>query len=65
MDVATRMRPDSVIVAVFGPETNRLKSKADELGDALRGTGISSELLTLKDGDLESLSILPVNPAEW
>ena len=65
VDVATRMRPDSVILAVFGPGTSRLNSKVDKLAHALRGTGISSELLTLKDGDLESLSILPVNPAEW
>ena len=59
VDVATRMRPDRVILAVFGSKTNRLKSKADELAQALTDTGVSSELMTLEDGDLDRLSILP------
>ena len=61
VEVAKRLRPDSAILAVFDAETSRLKSKACELADALQGEGISSELLTLQDGDLERLSILPGN----
>lgn len=59
MEMAKRMRPDRVILAVFDSETSRLKSKADNLAHALRDTGVSSELLAPEDGDLDSLSILP------
>ena len=59
VDVAKRIRPDRVVLAVFDSETNRLRSKADELADALRNMEISSELITLEDGDMDSLSILP------
>lgn len=59
VEVAKRMRPDRVVLAVFDLETSRLKSKADKLAHALRDTGVSSELLAREDGDLDSLSILP------
>jgi hypothetical protein len=49
VEVAKRLRPDIVTIAVMDDPAGRLTAKMEELKEALAGTEIETELLTLFD----------------
>ena len=59
VNVAERIRPDNVVLAVFDNGSQRLNTKFNELTRALQGTEISSELLTLENDDFDDGVYLP------
>jgi hypothetical protein len=59
VNVAKRIRPDIVTLAVLEPASPRLNNRLDELKEALAGTKISAELLTLSNDDFEDYVYLP------
>lgn len=59
IDVAKKIRPDTVVLAVLEEKSQRVESKFNEIRITLRLDGINSELLTLKEGDFSRSSYLP------
>lgn len=59
VNIAMRIRPDIVTLAVLEPPSPRLNSRLQELEAAFSGTEISVELLTLGKNDFEDRVYLP------
>jgi hypothetical protein len=59
VEVAKRLRPDVVTLAVMDGPTGRLTAKMEELKEALAGTEIETELLTLLDNPQWEDAYLP------
>ena len=57
--VAKRIRPNIATLAVMEPPSSYLSAKLSELETALGGTGIASELIYLRQQDVEPSPILP------
>jgi hypothetical protein len=60
-NIAKRLRPDVVTLAVMASVSPRLKAKLNVLKQALIGTDIHAELLTLKERAFEKNAYLPSN----
>ncbi|MCG8694521.1 MAG: hypothetical protein MI806_25215, partial [Minwuiales bacterium] len=59
VEVAKRIRPDFVTLAVAEPASRRLNTKLKEIQEALADTGVSAELMTLDDDDFDKDVYLP------
>ncbi len=59
VNVAKRIRPDVVTLAVMEVSSPRLTTRLDSLKEALIGTGITAELMTLRDENFDDRVYLP------
>ncbi|NKB55964.1 MAG: hypothetical protein GKS00_06480 [Alphaproteobacteria bacterium] len=59
INVAKRIRPDFVTLAVMEPDSRRLTATFSRLKEALIGTGIEAELMTLSDDAFDDGAHLP------
>ncbi|NVO15855.1 MAG: hypothetical protein HXX10_17615 [Rhodoplanes sp.] len=59
VEVAMRLRPDVVTLAVMEPPSKRLNATLEELKRMLNGSGIGATLLTLRPDDRENDAYLP------
>jgi hypothetical protein len=59
-ELAKRLRPDLVTLAVMESKSPALMQKEFELQQLLAGTDIAADLMTLEPGDIDESSRLPV-----
>lgn len=58
-DLALRLRPDIVTLAVMETRSNALEQRLGELQNLLKGSNIAGELITLEPNDIEDSPTLP------
>ena len=58
-DLAMRIRPDVVTLAVMEPRSNALTQRLSELQQKLAGSDIAADLMTLEARDIEDSPTLP------
>jgi hypothetical protein len=64
-ELAKRLRPDTVTLAVMESPSIALTTKLTELEQQLAGSDIAAELMTLQPGDIDDSPTLPTGTRYW
>ena len=64
-ELAKRLRPDVVTLAVMEPRSAALTKKLTDLQQQLAGTDIAADLMTLDAGDIDVSPTLPTGTSYW
>jgi hypothetical protein len=64
-ELAKRVRPDVVTLAVMETGSPALMAKVTELQQHLAGTDIAADLMTLQPGDIDDSPVLPTGTSYW
>jgi hypothetical protein len=64
-ELAKRLRPDLVTLAVMEARSPALTQKLSELQQQLAGADIAADLMTLDPGDIEESPTLPTGTSYW